>query len=69
VDASYWHNRWQSQNIKGFHLPTPNPLLVRHFPALGLPKGARVFVPLCGKSVDLPWLASQGYRVAGAELS
>jgi thiopurine S-methyltransferase len=69
VDASYWHNRWQTKNINGFHLSQPNPLLVRHLPALALPKGARVFVPLCGKSVDLPWLASQGYRVAGAELS
>jgi thiopurine S-methyltransferase len=26
-------------------------------------------VPLCGKSLDLAWLASQGYKVAGAELS
>ncbi|OYT19645.1 MAG: thiopurine S-methyltransferase [Nitrospira sp. UW-LDO-01] len=28
-----------------------------------------MFVPLCGKSLDLGWLLSQGYAVAGAELS
>lgn len=69
MEASFWHNRWQSNNIKGFHHTEANPVLVRHFPALALPKGSRVFVPLCGKSVDLPWLVSEGYRVAGAELS
>ena len=26
-------------------------------------------MPLCGKSLDIPWLLSHGYRVAGAELS
>lgn len=68
MDPSFWHSRWQAQNI-AFHQPEANPLLVRHFPALALPMGSRVFVPLCGKSLDLPWLVSQGYRVAGAELS
>jgi thiopurine S-methyltransferase len=28
-----------------------------------------VLVPLCGKSLDLAWLAGQGYRVLGVELS
>ncbi len=36
---------------------------------LNLPPGRRVFVPLCGKSLDLGWFLSQGYTVAGAELS
>ena len=27
-----------------------------------------VLVPLCGKSVDLPWLAAQGHSVIGVEL-
>lgn len=26
-------------------------------------------MPLCGKTLDIPWLLSNGYRVAGAELS
>ena len=68
MDPSFWHSRWQANNI-AFHQQEANPLLVRNFHALALPAGARVFVPLCGKSLDLPWLVSQGCRVAGVELS
>ncbi len=41
MEASFWHSCWQTNNIRGFNLPAPNPLLVRHFPALGLAEGAR----------------------------
>jgi thiopurine S-methyltransferase len=34
-----------------------------------LPKGGRVFLPLCGKTLDIHWLLSKGHRVCGAELS
>jgi thiopurine S-methyltransferase len=68
MDASFWHNRWQV-NQTGWHESAVNPLLITHFPSLNLPPGSRVFVPLCGKSLDLGWLLSRGYAVAGAELS
>ncbi len=68
MEASFWHNRWQT-NQTGWHEPTVNPLLITHFPSLNVPPGSRVFVPLCGKSLDLGWLLSRGYDVAGAELS
>ena len=68
MEASFWHNRWQT-NQTGWHESTVNPLLITHFPSLNVPPGARVFVPLCGKSLDLGWLLSCGYAVAGAELS
>ncbi|MFZ5876873.1 MAG: thiopurine S-methyltransferase [Nitrospirota bacterium] len=68
MDPSFWHQRWAKNEI-GFHEPKANPLLVTHFKELSLPKGCRVFVPLCGKTLDIAWLLSQGYRVAGAELS
>ena len=68
MDASFWHNRWQT-NQTGWHERDVNPLLIAHFPSLNVPPGARVFVPLCGKSLDLGWLLSRGYAVAGAELS
>jgi thiopurine S-methyltransferase len=68
MEASFWHNRWQT-NQTGWHESTVNPLLIAHFPSLNLPPGRRVFVPFCGKSLDLGWLLSQGYMVAGAELS
>jgi thiopurine S-methyltransferase len=68
MDPGFWHQRWAKNEI-GFHEPKANPLLVTHFNKLSLPKGGRVFVPLCGKTLDIAWLLSQGYRVAGAELS
>jgi thiopurine S-methyltransferase len=34
-----------------------------------LPSGARILVPLCGKSLDLGWLKDQGYNVVGVELA
>lgn len=68
MDASFWHERWESNDI-AFHKNEANPLLVRYFDTLSLPKGSRVFVPLCGMTLDIAWLLSKGYRVVGVELS
>ncbi len=67
MDRDFWVARWRNGET-GWHLPHPNPLLVEHWPALEVPKGTEVFVPLCGKSEDMVWLAQQGYRVLGNEL-
>lgn len=68
MDADFWHQRWAANQI-GFHESAPNALLVKHFPALALDNGRRVFVPLCGKTLDIHWLLANGYQVVGAELS
>lgn len=68
MEPEFWHKRWSSNQI-GFHLPEVNPYLQRFWPQLGLAQGSRVLVPLCGKSLDLLWLARQGYSVLGVELS
>ena len=68
MDPEFWHTRWQENRI-GFHLPDTNPLLVRYWPAMQVPPGARVLVPLCGKSLDLLWLLEQDLRVTGIEIS
>lgn len=68
MDASFWHQKWKNNKI-GFHQSEANPILVKYFNALSVVKGSRVFVPLCGKTLDIGWLLSNGYRVAGAELS
>lgn len=68
MEADFWHNRWEN-NLTGFHLDEVNPYLKANWASLNLKAGARVFVPLCGKSVDLIWLAAQGYQVVGVELS
>lgn len=68
MEPKFWQERWARNQI-GFHLPEVNPYLQRHWPKLALAEGAKVLVPLCGKSLDLMWLASCGHRVLGVELS
>lgn len=68
MQPEFWHQRWRDQAI-GFHEPVPHALLVRHWSTLALPAGARVFVPMCGKTLDIDWLLGAGHRVAGSELS
>lgn len=68
MDASFWKDRWERGEI-AFHEKQANQFLVKYFNKLSLAKGSRVFVPLCGKTLDIAWLLAQGYRVAGAELS
>jgi thiopurine S-methyltransferase len=68
MDGSFWHRKWERNEI-AFHEREANPLLVAYFNELALPEGSRVFLPLCGKTRDIHWLLSRGYRVAGSELS
>lgn len=68
MDPSFWLERWARQEI-GFHQAAPHKALARLWPRLALPRGARVFVPLAGKSLDMIWLAAQGHEVVGIELA
>lgn len=68
MDHAFWHKRWETNDV-AFHRSEPNPLLIKYFSELSLAKGSRVFVPLCGKTVDIAWLLTNGYRVAGVELN
>lgn len=68
MEPSFWLERWQKNEI-GFHAEAVQPALIKHWPSLGVAEGARLLVPLCGKSLDMLWLAQQGLHVAGAELS
>lgn len=68
MQAEFWLQRWR-EGRTGFHRDTPMPLLLQHWSALALPKDSRILVPLCGKTLDMLWLAEQGLRVLGVELS
>jgi thiopurine S-methyltransferase len=68
MDSEFWLERWRTDQI-GFHEGHPNELLVQNFGHLGLAQGARVFLPLCGKTVDIAWLIDQGFSACGVELS
>jgi thiopurine S-methyltransferase len=68
MEQDFWHRRWEKDQI-GFHQTRVNQYLHTHWGELDLAPGARVFVPLCGKSLDMVWLRDQGYSVLGNELS
>lgn len=63
MEQSFWENKWARNEI-GFHLPRPHPLLVRYWPTLSLSAESRVFVPLCGKALDLQYLLGKGHRLS-----
>ena len=68
MEASFWHQKWARGEI-GFHQKDINPFLLKYLEILNLPKGSRIFLPLCGKTRDFSFLLANGYQVVGAELS
>eukprot|EP01043_Picozoa_sp_COSAG02_P037574 COSAG02_NODE_2831_length_7935_cov_5.630296_2_plen_244_part_00 len=70
-----WNAGWEAGRYStpgtGFHRADPNIHIVTYADRLlagSPPAGARVLVPLCGKSVDMPYLASsRGATVVGVE--
>ncbi|MEO5968977.1 MAG: thiopurine S-methyltransferase [Bdellovibrionia bacterium] len=65
MEKNYWLRRWEKHET-GFHQLEVEPELIKHFSQI---QPTRVLVPLCGKSLDLKWLRSQGHEVIGVELS
>ena len=68
MTPEFWKNAWQKSQTN-FTQKKPNPMLINHLKAINTPKNGHVFVPLCGKSVDMLWFAKQGLDVIGIELS
>ncbi len=67
MKQEFWLERWERKEI-GFHQDEINPYLREHWPEFQA-AGGEVFVPLCGKSLDMVWLREQGHNVLGVELS
>ena len=65
---TFWLGRWDIGQI-GFHQGDTNSRLHDFWPSLGIASQASVFVPLCGKSLDMHFLADLGHRVVGVEFS
>ena len=72
MDIDFWLERWDNDQT-GFHQEDVNPYLAYFYGDKGLPaekrQALKVFVPLCGKSRDMLWLARNGYPVFGVECS
>lgn len=67
-DNHLWLNLWRSRQTS-FHQERVNTHLTTFWSELNLVRDSRVFVPLCGKSIDMTWLADRGHEVIGVELS
>ncbi len=68
MTPDFWHDRWR-EGRTGFHRDIVHPDLIKHAGTLRIPSAPRILVPLCGKTLDLGWLVSQGCAVVGVELS
>lgn len=68
MEADFWHQMWRSGRV-GFHQPQVNAFLRNYWKKFNLVGNEQVFVPLCGKSLDMLWLKQQGHAVLGIELS
>lgn len=67
MEPDFWHDKWDNQQTS-FHLSDVNPLLTCNFEALSLTAGQTVFVPLCGKTLDIAWLKARQLSIVGVEL-
>ena len=68
MEISYWKSRWQKDNT-GWHMDQVYPHLMTYWDRLELNKGDTILLPLCGKSLDIPWLLDKGLNVIGVEVS
>ncbi len=59
-----WSDRWKEDNTK-WHKDQPHAKLVAYRD--NFKKGSKILVPLCGKTVDLTYLAALGHDVVGVE--
>lgn len=68
MGMTFWLKKWQKQDVP-FNQKEVNPVLPKYIDRLNIKPGDTVLVPLCGKSIDMLWLADQGFKVFGIELS
>lgn len=68
MEHDFWLDGWKKDH-KPFHQTRINPHLQTWWPRLDPGPGKRVFVPLCGRSLDMLWIARSGRSVLGVELA
>jgi len=63
-----WLDRWK-KGTTGWHRSDINPQLIKHINQFVETRPQKIFVPLCGASLDMKYLIDQGFHVVGVELS
>lgn len=68
MHQGYWLTKWQTADTH-FNEPNPHRYLVKYFNEIATGENNKIFVPLCGKSIDMTWLLEHQQKVIGVELS
>lgn len=67
MEVKFWLDVWDKRQL-GFNQSEFNPKMVELLKDKNL-SGQTVFVPLCGKSIDMIWFLNKGANVYACELS
>lgn len=65
MNSDFWIKKWENGETR-FHQTNFHPQLVKH---VGFFSPGTILVPLCGKTLDMVFLARKGFTVIGVELS
>ncbi|XP_048776137.1 thiopurine S-methyltransferase-like [Ostrea edulis] len=68
MTVGMWKECWNTPNVE-FHNPDLNELFVKYNNRMLTRPGMRIFVPMCGKAVEMKWLLDHGYKVVGLEVA
>ena len=68
MEHEFWHRAW-TEGRQGWQQKNVNLHLTNWWDKFDTNRSEEVFVPLCGKSLDMLWLLDQGHRVTGNELN
>jgi thiopurine S-methyltransferase len=67
LESAFWHEKWEKGELD-FHRPDVHPLLTQFWSRVVTQHDGNVFVPLCGKTLDMGYLHSMGHTVTGVEI-
>ena len=69
ASAEVWEKMWNDDTLPFWQKEDVHQVLVEHHSEFTAGrKNLRIFLPLCGKSVDMLWLADEGHTVVGVEM-
>ncbi|KAM4706063.1 thiopurine S-methyltransferase-like isoform 1-T2 [Rhinophrynus dorsalis] len=69
LTANDWVQRWENRNI-AFHQDNIHQFLSEFLDTmLNNREQLNIFFPLCGKAVDMKWLAHMGHNIVGVDVS
>ncbi|KAL7635686.1 UNVERIFIED_CONTAM: hypothetical protein RMT77_013503 [Armadillidium vulgare] len=66
-DRKIWEVMWSKKGTDPWKIEDVSPFLIEYSSKLKLSPPKRVFVPLCGKALELKWFYDQGFEVVGVE--